>query len=263
MKNTFVRILSAVFALALLFSFCACGDSNQTDSEYVKKNGKLRVGITDFAPIDYQDENGNWIGFDADMAKAFAESLGVKVEFVVIDWDSKELEIKNKNIDCVWNGMTLTDGVKEAFETSKPYMDNAQVVVLKKDIAEQYKTADSVKSLKFAVEKDSAGDEIITGMGVTPTRLTAQADALLEVKAGTSEACVIDLLMALAMTGEGTDYPELTYSVKLNSEQYGVGFRKGSDLAAKLNDFMKTSYDKGDTQKIAEKYNVAATLVAQ
>lgn len=262
MKKT-IRFLSLVLAaLMLALVFCSCGSEVQ-DSEYVKKNGKLRVGITDFAPIDYQDEKGEWIGFDADMAKAFAEYLGVKVEFVVIDWDSKELEIKNKNIDCVWNGMTLTDGVKEAFETSNPYMDNAQVVVLKKDIAEQYKTADSVKSLKFAVEKDSAGDEIITGMGVTPTRLTAQADALLEVKAGTSEACVIDLLMALAMTGEGTDYPELTYSVRLNSEQYGVGFRKGSDLAAKLNEFMKSSYEKGDTQKIAEKYNVADTLIAQ
>ena len=84
-----------------------------SDVDYVKEKGKLVVGITEFEPMDYQNESGEWIGFDADMAKAFAESLGVDAEFVVIDWDNKILELDGKTIDCVWNGMTLTDEVTE------------------------------------------------------------------------------------------------------------------------------------------------------
>ncbi len=264
MKNKVLSVLCAIFALIMLFTcLCSCGNKTDSDLEYVQKKGKLLVGITDFEPMDYQDANGNWIGFDADLAAAFASSIGVEVEFVEIVWESKETELNNKTIDCVWNGMTLTDGVKEAMETSNAYMDNAQVVVLNKAVASQYTTSDSVKNLKFAVEDGSAGDEVITALGVTPTRLQSQADALLEVASGTSDACVIDLLMALAMTGEGTSYPDLTWCVKLNSEQYGVGFRKGSDLAAKLNEFLKAADSATVIANIAATYNVADAVIAQ
>lgn len=100
------------------------------DVAYIQEKGTLIVGITDFAPMDYQDENGEWIGFDADMARMVADKLGVKVEFVVIDWDNKIMEIDTKNIDVVWNGMTLTDEVKAAMDCSNAYCNNAQVVVL-------------------------------------------------------------------------------------------------------------------------------------
>ena len=88
------------------------------------------VGISEYAPMDYKDENGEWIGFDADMARIVAEKLGVNVEFVVIDWDMKTMELDSKNIDVVWNGMTLTDEVKAGMDCSNPYCDNAQVVVV-------------------------------------------------------------------------------------------------------------------------------------
>jgi polar amino acid transport system substrate-binding protein len=100
------------------------------DSEYIRTKGTLIVGITDFAPMDYKDENGEWIGFDADMAKKLAEELGVEIQFVEIDWDNKIMELDSKNIDLVWNGMTLTDEVKEAMNCSVPYCNNAQVVVV-------------------------------------------------------------------------------------------------------------------------------------
>ena len=109
-----------------------------SDMEYVKDKGTLVVGITNFAPMDYKDDNGDWIGFDADMAKAFAESLGVDVEFVEIDWDNKVLELDAKSIDCVWNGMTLTDEVTSAMECTNAYLNNAQVVVVPADVADQY-----------------------------------------------------------------------------------------------------------------------------
>lgn len=99
------------------------------DVAYIQEKGKLIVGITEFEPMDYKDADGQWIGFDADMAKLVAEKLGVEIEFIVIDWDSKIMELDAKSIDVVWNGMTITDEVKGSMECTNPYFNNAQVVV--------------------------------------------------------------------------------------------------------------------------------------
>lgn len=260
------KIIAIALTVIMMLALCACGAKDSgadSDLKYVQDKGTLIVGITDFAPMDYQDESGEWIGFDADMAKAFAENIGVKAEFVEINWDNKVLELNAKSIDCVWNGMTLTDEVKNSMETSKPYCENAQVVVVKAADADKYKDTDSLKDLKFAAEAGSAGAAEVKKLGLKCTELTTQADALMEVQAGTSDACVIDLLMAGAMIGEGTSYTDLTYTVKLNSEEYGVGFRKGSDLAAALNDFFAASYKDGSLKKTAETYGVQESLIAQ
>ena len=215
----------------------------ESDLAYVKEKGTLVVGITEFEPMDYKDENGEWIGFDADMAKAFAESLGVTAEFQVIDWDNKILELDGKTIDCVWNGMTLTDEVTSAMECTNAYLNNAQVVVVPADVAEQYQDEESLKDLSFAVEAGSAGEAEVSALGLNYTPVSSQADALMEVASKSSDAAVIDSLMAGAMIGEGTGYADLTYTIGLNSEEYGVGFRKGSDLAAALNDYFTTSLE--------------------
>ena len=259
------RLAALVLGAMMVIGLVGCGASagSDSDSAYVKKNGKLVVGITDFEPMDYRDDAGNWIGFDADMATAFAESLGVAVEFVEIDWDNKVLELDGKTIDCVWNGMTLTDEVKFAMDCSNAYCNNAQVVVVKAEVADQYQTVDSVKGLNFAVEAGSAGEAEVTAIGASCTPVKAQSDAVMEVAAGTSDAAAIDALMAAAMVGEGTGYADLAYTVSLNSEAYGVGFRKGSDLKDALNDFLKKSYEDGTMLAIAEKYGVQASLIAQ
>ena len=284
------KVLAAALSLALCFSMVACGSDSgknednqnttaaeqadsaeaseepsgdESDVQYVQDKGTLVVGITDFEPMDYQDENGNWIGFDADMATAFAKSLGVDVEFVEIDWDNKVLELDNKSIDCVWNGMTLTDEVTSSMACSKAYCNNAQVAIVKKDVADQYQTVESMKDLNFAVEAGSAGEAEVTALNYNCTPVKAQADALMEVAAGTSDAAVIDSLMAAAMVGEGTGYENLTYTASFNSEEYGVGFRKGSDLAEKLNTFFADSYNDGSMKTTAEKYGVQAALVEQ
>ena len=155
----------------------AAGDS---DLAYVQGKGTLVVGITDFEPMDYKDESGNWIGFDADTASAFAKSLGVEVEFVEIDWDNKIMELDGKTIDCVWNGMTLTDEVKSAMECSNAYCNNAQIVIVPQDKAEQYQTADNLTELTFAVEAGSAGEAEVTALGAEFTPVKTQADALME-----------------------------------------------------------------------------------
>ena len=232
-----------------------------SDMEYVLEKGTLVVGITNFEPMDYMDENGEWIGFDADLANAFAESLGITAEFVEIDWDSKILELDSNAIDCVWNGMTLTDEVTSSMECTDPYLMNAQVVVVPSDVAEDYQDVESLSDLSFAVEAGSAGEAEVSALGLNYTPVSAQSDALLEVASGTSDAAVIDLLMAAAMVGEGTGYDNLTYTVSLNSEEYGVGFRQGSDLAAVLNDFFTQCYENGTMQTTAEKYGVQAALL--
>ncbi len=234
-----------------------------SDLAYVQDKGVLVVGITDFAPMDYKDDNGEWIGFDADMAKAFAESLGVEVEFIEIEWSNKILELDAKSIDCVWNGMTLTDEVKAAMECSNAYCNNAQVVIVPADVADQYQDVDSIQDLVFAAEEGSAGEAELEALGCNVTPVLAQSDALMEVAAGTCDAAVIDSLMAAAMVGEGTGYADLTYTVGLNSEEYGVGFRTGSDLAAELNAFFAAAYADGSMQECAETYGVTAALIAQ
>lgn len=276
------KLLALVLAAGMVASMAACGNTNNggsasadskntsaaaesTDSDlaYVKDKGTLVVGITDFEPMDYQDDSGNWIGFDADLASAFAESLGVNVEFVEIDWDNKILELDGKTIDCVWNGMTLTDEVTSSMSCSNAYCNNAQVVVVPSSEADKYQDKDSLKDLTFAVESGSAGEAQATELGLNYTAVTAQSDALMEVAAGTSDAAIIDSLMAAAMVGEGTGYADLTYTIGLNDEEYGVGFRKGSDLTEELNNFFKSSYADGTMEQIAEKYGVQAAVVEQ
>lgn len=282
MKKLFALLLAAMMVLSL----AACGSKEEpvaeekpaaaqpaetpaeepaadSDLAAIQSKGTLVVGITDFAPMDYKDADGNWIGFDADMAKAFAESLGVDVEFVEIDWDNKVLELNSQAIDCVWNGMTLTDEVTSAMECSNAYCNNAQVVIVPADKADQYQTVEACADLAFAVEAGSAGEAEVTALGYSCTPVKAQSDALMEVAAGTSDAAVIDSLMAAAMVGEGTGYADLTYTVGLNSEEYGVGFRTGSDLAAALNDFFAAAYADGSMLECAETYGVQAALIAQ
>ncbi|MGI6182114.1 MAG: transporter substrate-binding domain-containing protein [Agathobaculum sp.] len=243
-------------------------DAAQSDVEYVKNKGTLIVGITDFAPMDYKEEGSDeWIGFDADMAKAFAESLGVKAEFIEINWDNKVMELSTKAIDAVWNGMTLTDEVTGSMNCSQPYALNAQVVVVPADKAEQYQDAESIKELSFAVESGSAGQAAAEALGLNFTPVQTQAIALMETDSGASDACIIDLLMAGAMIGEGTSYPKLTHTVNLNeatgegSEEYGVGFRQDSDLTATFNEFYKSAYEAGTVEELATTYGVQEAIV--
>ena len=240
----------------------------ESDLDYVKSNGKLVIGITDFAPMDYKEEGSDeWVGFDADMAKAFAESLGVEAEFIEINWDNKIMELDSKGVDAVWNGMTLTDEVKTSMNCSDPYANNAQVVVVPADKADAAKDVDSIKGLSFAAEAGSAGAAAAENLGLNVTEVQSQADALMEVAAGTSDACVIDLLMEGAMIGEGTSYPNLTYTLNLNEangeedEKYVVGFRKDSDLTKAFNEFYKAASDDGVVLSLAQKYGVQEAIV--
>ena len=284
------KLLALMLALVMVFALAACGDSGsaatdapsaeptdtaesaapseggdtaESDLAYVQDKGTLIVGITEFEPMDYQNADGEWIGFDADLAKLFAERLGVEVQFQLIDWESKVMELDGRTIDVVWNGMTLTDEVLAAMECSNAYLNNAQVVILPSAEAENYADAESMSGLQFAVESGSAGEQMAIENGFSYTPVTDQATAVLEVESGTCDAAIIDSLMASAMVGEGTNFADLTYTISRNTEEYGVGFRQGSDLAAELNAFFAEIYADGTMQELADQYGVSAALIAQ
>ena len=268
------RMVSLALALILCLSLAACGGQNnaagsdaggtdstaggeqssgggqaaeESDVAYIQDKGTLVVGITEFAPMDYQDENGEWIGFDADMARKVAEALG----------------LEGRTVDCLWNGMTITDEITGGASATNPYATNAQVVVLKSDIAGDYQTVESLAELNFAVEAGSAGEAAAQEAGLTCVSVSDQATALMEVNSGTSDACIVDLLMAGAMIGEGTSYPDLTYTVRLTEEDYGVGCRKGSDLTDFINEQLKVLYDDGTIAALAEQYGISDNIVPQ
>ena len=223
----------------------------------MKDKGKLIVGVTEYAPMDYRNADGEWIGFDAELAAAFADYLGVEVEFFEItDWNQKANELNTKNIDCVWNGMTLTEEVKASM-ACRAYCNNRQVVVVKADKAAEYTTEESVAGLTFAVEDGSAGEAQAENRSWATTPVENQAAPLLEVRAGASDAAIIDSLMAAVMVGENTDYADLKATeIGLSDEELGVGFRKGSNLLDELGKFLVAAYEDGTIAKCAQKYGV-------
>ena len=255
MTKIFAMLLTVVLVLSL---FAGCGSSGDSDMAYIKDKGKLIVGITDYAPMDYKDENGEWTGFDAEFARLVAKELGVDVEFFLIaDWSKKVFELDSKNIDCIWNGMTINEELLSICSVSDPYVINAQVVVMKADAVGNYPDAASLVDLKFAAENGSAGQTAAQDIGVKDiVAVQDQAAALMEVAAGTADACVIDITMAYAMTGEGTSYDDLAVGLTLTSEEYGIGFRKGSDVTAKVNEIMKKFMEDGTLDALAQKYNL-------
>ena len=229
------------------------------DLDYIKGNGKMVIGYTVYAPMNYTDDEGNFTGFDTELATAVCEKLGVEPEFVEINWDTKIVELDAKSIDCIWNGMTLTDEIMQNAACTKAYAKNAQVVVVK-DGTEYSSTADLVGKTVLA-EAGSAGESAIQDdenlSQADYVSKSVQTDCLMEVAAGTADAAVLDLTLAKAMIGEGTDYANLKIVDELNAEEYGVAFRKGSDAAEAVNaafDELKTD---GTLEALAAKYDLA------
>ena len=229
------------------------------DLDYIKGNGKMVIGYTVYAPMNYTDDEGNFTGFDTELATAVCEKLGVEPEFVEINWDTKIVELDAKSIDCIWNGMTLTDEIMQNAACTKAYAKNAQVVVVK-DGTEYSSTADLVGKTVLA-EAGSAGESAIQDdenlSQADYVSKSVQTDCLMEVAAGTADAAVLDLTLANAMIGEGTDYANLKIVDELNAEEYGVAFRKGSDAADAVNAAFDELTADGTMQALADKYDLA------
>ena len=275
------RLVSAFLAGAMALSLAACGGAASTstvassaasgsaaasaaetaasDLDYIKEKGKMVIGYTVYEPMNYTDADGNFTGFDTELVTAVCEKLGVEPEFVEINWDTKVVEMDAKSIDCIWNGMTLTDDIMANTATTKAYAKNAQVVVVK-DGTDYSSTADLVGKTVVA-EAGSAGEAAIEGdenlAQADYVSKSVQTDCLMEVAAGTADAAVLDLTLANAMIGEGTDYASLKIVDELNAEEYGVAFRKDSDAAAAVDAVFDELKADGTMQALADKYDLA------
>ncbi len=243
------RFISIMLVICCIFSMVALASCQKEDNV-------LTVGMTEYKPMNYKDADGNWTGFDTEFAQAVAEKLGMEVEFTVIDWNSKWTALSSGKIDCVWNGMTISEEAKNNASVTDPYVINAQVVVMKSENVEKYADAEAMKELQFAVEGGSTGHDLAKEQGLTLTEYTAMSDALLAVSTGKADACIIDITMANSMTGEGTDYANLSYKVSLSEEEYGIAFPKDSEMTAKVNEIIKEMKEDGSLQKLADKYGV-------
>ena len=275
------RFLSMFVAGAMALSLAACGGAASTstaasasgsaagsaasasaddsDLAYIQGKGKMVIGYTVYAPMNYTDDEGNFTGFDTELATAVCEKLGVEPEFVEINWDTKVVELDAKSIDCIWNGMTLTEDIMANTATTKAYAKNAQVVVVKDGTA--YTSTADLAGKTVVAEAGSAGEAAIQGdenlAKADYVSKSVQTDCLMEVAAGTADAAVLDLTLANAMIGEGTDYAGLKIVDELNAEEYGVAFRKGSDAAAAVDTAFDELKADGTMQALAEKYELA------
>ena len=272
------KLISMALAAGMAVSLAACGGAASSsapaadsaaastteaaadsDLAYIQGKGKMTIGYTVYEPMNYTDADGNFTGFDTELATAVCEKLGVEPDFVEINWDTKIVELDAKSIDCIWNGMTLTDEIQANAACTKAYAKNAQVVVMKSD-ADYSSTADLVGKTVVA-EAGSAGEAAIEGdenlAQADYVSKSVQTDCLMEVAAGTADAAVLDLTLANAMIGEGTDYASLKIVDELNAEEYGVAFRKGSDAAAAVDAVFDELKADGTMQALADKYDLA------
>ena len=282
------RLVSAFLAGAMALSLAACGGSASTstaassaaasaapassaaadsDLAYIRSNGKMVIGYTVYEPMNYTDADGSFTGFDTELATAVCEKLGVEPEFVEINWDTKETELAAKSIDCIWNGMTITPELQEAISISDPYIKNYQVVVIRAADADKYTSTESLAGANLDAEAGSAGEAAVAAdeflSQASYTSVVKQTDALLEVKSGAADAAVMDFVLANTLAGTG-DYSDLMVipDLELSVEEYGIGFRQGSDLTAAVNQAMQELIDDGTLNELAVKYELADLLLA-
>lgn len=264
--NTFFKKIAALSLTAVMMCGCAGKEKpsvlkdGDSDSEYVHNKGTLIVGITDFAPMDFK-ENGEWSGFDAQLAVMFAKTMGVDPEFVEIDWDRKAQLLKDGTIDCVWNGMTYTDELAQEITCSDVYISNAQVIIMKEEAIGEYSSAEDCQHLLFAAETGSTGESILKEKNYRYTVCDTQKDALQSVVEGKTDAAVIDIIMAGYYTADGNEFDKLAFNFPLNDEKICVGLRKNSDLTDELNKFLKGAGTDGTMEELAEIYGIKEAIL--
>lgn len=278
--------LTLVFGLALSLAACSGGTqpgtadtpapatdspapatgspAAESDLAYLQDKGSLIIGYTVYEPMNYTDENGEFTGFDTELARAVCEKLGLEPEFVIINWDTKEVALEAKDIDCIWNGLTLDPDREANMACTVPYVKNAQVVVVKEGF--DYADTASLAGKTVCAEIGSAGETMCRGndesepdAGLAQAEFvgkSVQTDCLMEVKSGTADAAVLDMTLANAMTGEGTNYNDLVVVDHLGEENYGVAFRKGSDTRDAVNEIFAEMTADGSLKALADKYGL-------
>lgn len=262
------RILAILAGAALALGLCGCSNSKDSDWNYIKNKGTLVVGITYNMPMNYKDDSGELTGFETDFTTEVCKRLGVKPEFQLIEWSKKEMELKSKTIDLVWNGLTVTEDRKKEFLFSTSYLRNKQVTIVKAENADKYPDTAAMANIKIAFEGGSAGEDIVKEdanlTGCTPINCEAQVNALMEVKAGTADACIVDYTLGQALTREGSDYSDLVVleNIPNTDEEYAIGARmEDVETIKKINETIAEMAKDGTLKAIAEKYDLSDALL--
>lgn len=262
MKKGLMKSLIVVMALAVVVG--ACVGMTACNQEEV-----ITVGYTLYSPMNYEDSNGELIGFDTDLAKEVFGGLGYKVVFKEINWSNKYSDLEAGTIDCIWNGFTSNakDGDTprdQIVDFSYNYMKNYQAIVVKaSEVAQFTDKATSFNGKKGYIEAESAAtDYANTLTGATINEATKQMDAIMQVKTGAGDFAVVDYLLANSIIGTG-DYADLAFVPALNSdiEYYGIGFKKGSELTAKVNAELEKLATNGKLLEIATKYELTNAVI--
>ncbi|MDC7233908.1 MAG: transporter substrate-binding domain-containing protein [Spirochaetales bacterium] len=263
------KSLFLICILMLVSAFAFAGGNKETISDdwaYIQDKGELIVGMTIFPPMNYYDDNGKLIGFETEFTEAVCEILGVTPKFEEINWDTKEIELSSQKIDAIWNGMTVTPERAEKVLFSTSYIRNMQVTVVKKANLADYDSKDDLTGKTIAAEVGSAGEGAARDQvkDASVISVAKQTDALLEVKAGTVDAAILDYTLAAAMTGDKGDYSDLAIAgeeLYFAIEEYAVAFRLDSSLVPLVNDAIEELAKNGTLLDIAEKYDLTDQLL--
>ncbi|OOM13574.1 amino acid ABC transporter substrate-binding protein [Clostridium saccharobutylicum] len=223
-------------------SLVACGGNSAANKSGDSKaeastldKDELVIGLDDtFVPMGFKDDSGELVGFDVDLAKAVGEKLNKKIKFQAIDWSMKESELKNGNIDLIWNGYSINDERKEKVDFSKPYLNNTQVIVTladspintKADLAGKKVGAQDQSTAVDAVENDK--DNIMSKFnGGNLVTFADNNDALMDLEAKRLDAIVVDEILARYYIKARGEEKYKILKDNFGQEQYGVGIRKG------------------------------------
>mgnify|MGYP002517643379 CR=1 FL=1 len=252
----FIALVMALVMMASCFAGCT-STANDSDLAYIQQKGKLIVGITDYAPMDYKDENGEWTGFDAEFARLFAAELGVEVEFVEIDWDNKVFEVQSGAIDCVWNGMTITEDRLLEVDFSISYANGVQAIIVPEN--SPITCADDLyaegANYKVGVQLGTTGDIYATGDfgGDNVTTYSNGNEAVLALLGGSVDCVIIDNepAKALVAANAGLKILDTAYA----NEDYAICVKKGNaDLLGKIDAAIMELTEDGTIAAIVAKY---------
>ena len=261
---SFILVIAMVFTMAL--GMTGCGGEDVSDWDYIVEKGTLVVGYDNaFAPMGFVDlETKKDVGFDLDLAMAVGEKLGIEIVLKPITWTTKELELKSKTIDLIWNGYTITPERENMVDFTIPYMQNQQVVVINKKNAEKYTTFESMKGAKTMAQAGSTAMGAIASnefMKDNDLKTLDQNPLILkELQFGYVDVAVMDYVVVnylLAQTENGiAEDLMIVEGLELASEEYGIGARKDSDTTEKINEALLELKEDGTLAEIAKKWGL-------
>lgn len=281
----FFALLLAVLMFSLAFAGCsntpAASDNSSSAAEgntssegtesaddaaeasgwdYIAEKGVLVIGLDDtFAPMGFRDEDNNLVGFDIDLANAVAEELGITVEFKPIDWDSKEMELSSKKIDCIWNGMSATEERQENMALTKKYLNN-KIIIMTVDPSIKVESVEDLKDLKIATQADSAAleamqaNEAFDTFSANISEYPTYDECILDMQTGRMDCMVVDQVLGEYKNSK-LEEKMTVCGFDFGDDFYAIGCRKGeTDVADKISDAIGALMESGKAAEISEKW---------